>query len=81
LVVERNLFRLLKPNVWPWIPIRFDLFFICIKLWWNIFSVLFVFKLLLEIIINIEMKFFVRIVLISIGNGKKNLNERKNSKD
>jgi hypothetical protein len=26
------------------------------------------------------MKFFVQIVLISIGNGKKNLNERMNSK-
>jgi hypothetical protein len=46
----------------------------------NILSVSFVFKHLLEIIINIEMKFFVLIVLILIGNGKKNLNERKNSK-
>jgi hypothetical protein len=37
-------------------------------------------KHLLEIIINIEMKFFVRIVLILIGSGKKNLKERKKKK-
>ncbi len=45
------------------------------------FSVSSVCKLLLEIIINIEKKFFVRIALISIGNGKKSLNERKSFKD
>jgi hypothetical protein len=31
----------------------------------------------LVIIINIEVKYFVQNVLNSIGNGKKNLNERK----
>jgi hypothetical protein len=46
----------------------------------NILSVPFVKKRLLEIIINIEMKFFVRVALILIGNGKKNLKERKKKK-
>jgi hypothetical protein len=33
------------------------------------------------IIINIEVKYFVLIVLILIGNGKKNIKERKNSNE
>jgi hypothetical protein len=37
----------------------------------------FVLNNLLEIIINIEVKYSVRIALISTGNGKRNLKERK----
>ena len=75
-VVEWNLFPLSKPNACRWIPIRFATHVLHSKTVLDHFSVSFVLKLLWAIIINIERKSSVRNVLISIGNGKRNSNER-----